>query len=238
MGNKCCNHDHHGVNVCVHVDGCCTAGDKTVVEEKPEVTDCTCVPRLKLTIGEGGEFATLTEALDYAKTIVHNVLTIEMVGDVVETRTTTMWVNILGGYPQFRLLGNGHRLDFSKINDAIAIGITCGTSCWIHDVTILAPNVTLSAICVHASSFLYVRNHVKLIGNQNKNVWGYTADWNGNIVFEEEGNTIENFNIGIRAHGNGNATIYNPITFTNVTTQYSPAKNTLGNSNSYINVQY
>lgn len=236
MKNKCCNQE--GVNVCVHVNGCCTSGEKTDAIEKPEAVSCTCIPTLKLTIGTGGDFSTLTEALGYAKTVVHNRLIIEMVSDVVETRTTTIWVDIRDGFPQFTLLGNGHQLDLSKINSSVAIGIYCGTSCWIHDVTILAPNVTRFAICVRESASLYVRNHVKIIGNQNKNSWGYYAYWSGNIVFEEEGNAVENFNIGIRAFGNGNATIVNPITFTNVTTEYSPAKNTLGNSNSYINVQY
>ena len=36
------------------------------------------VPVLKITIGEGGEFAILTEALEYAAAVVHNLLIIKM----------------------------------------------------------------------------------------------------------------------------------------------------------------
>lgn len=47
--------------------------------------------------------------------------------------------------------------------------------------------------------------------------------------------TISNYKYGVQASQSGNAYVGSAITFSNVTTQYNPAKGAVGNGNSYIN---
>lgn len=237
MENKCCCNHENGVNVCVHVDGCGLPGSG----ENPEVTPCACVPNLKITIGEGGQFGTLTEALEYAGTVVHNTLVIEMVSDVVEMKTDTIKVScfeLKSGYTSpatLVLKGNGHVLNLNRITgvDAILFHLCCKVS--LNNVTILAQNALGSAIGVGNNGFLTMSG-TTIVGNSSSPVDGITATWSGNVSIG--GNSVlRNFRTGINAlHSSTVCVGSGRLTFENVKTNYSPSPGTIGNENASIHI--
>lgn len=221
------------VNMCGHNCG----GNSE--ENNVPCCNCTSPGILAITVGQGGDFLKLSEALSYIRNTVANVVNIKFVSNVVEDEDKTLSIGSVQGHVPINLNGCGYTLDLSAIKQDYGISVSAGAVATITDITILAKNVNLAPLASSNSAYLHIINNVKVIaGGTSKTQWGISAHHMGRIFINGTGNSFHNCAVGIRAHSNSNIIVIKEVEFVNVTNQYLPIKNTLSNNNSYIDLRY
>ncbi len=203
------------------------------------------VPTLTLNVGTGGDFEKLSDAIAYAKTLDILSLRITFVSDVTEISQVRISgysfkqknISILINWNSYTLYFNNtsltsYALGFDDLSDIFLINLRIVTNTTKTSMFILDINTGIS--CKIFGWYIENTGGVKV--DRALSLYGCsdfceTYHLPGDPSFNK---SAKNCTIALFADRNSTITLWTPPTFTNVTTQYSPVKNTLGNSNSYI----
>ncbi len=186
--------------------------------------------KLTLNVGVGGDFLMISEAYDYAEKFVYNQLVLNLISDINETKdgfTLKRGRNII--------VGNGYKLNITTIGSHFWVGVN--STLTINGVLTIIGKATGSdnILTATSSGLLYINGATIVVDNQGGSGSCIAALNTGSLYIDGGSNTtLKNSGIGLKASQVSQARTANTPTFTNVTTQYSPNKNTVGNNNSYI----
>ena len=109
------------------------------------------------------------------------------------------------------------------------------SGCKFYSPTTSFTNSWFQSIRIGGSCFAGIAGTTTFTGGGYSNATALVAYAGSYIHVGSGAITIRNYQNGVSASLSGNAYVGSTITFSNVTTQFSPAKGTVGNGNSYIN---
>ncbi len=224
----------------------CCCNDKSDSEEKDNNEDSNndnveCTYSVDVTVGIGGDFETLQQMYDWSNTISSFVIKVTLVSDLINN---TGHVLIVGNGKRYTINGNGYTITQNASDAKYVIVVTNNSYLEIESITLENFSKDTDASCLVVSSISTCRlinNNfpITFINNNQVSSYAVLCQRNSRLLFAKQGNiNIHNSKIGIYALYNSTITMPagGAVNFNNVTTQFSPAKNTLSNGGSFINV--
>lgn len=109
------------------------------------------------------------------------------------------------------------------------------SGCKFYSPTTSFTNSWFQSIRLGGSGFAGISGTTTFTGGGYSNSYAMVVYAGAYIHTGSGAVTISNYKYGVNASQSGNAYVGSTITFSNVTTQFSPAKGAVGNGNSYIN---
>ncbi len=221
---------------------CCSKNkchNKADNDNDNENNTCTCTYSVAVTVGTAGDFETLQQMYDWSNTISSYEIKVTLVSDLTNDEGHVLFV--MNG-KRYILNGNGYTITQNATNVNYAIVVSTYTYLALENITIKNLSNTTSTMClwVSTNSICRIMNEKYPITFINGNQTNSTAVFchkNANILFEHLGTTnIQNSSTGVLSSLNSAITMSSGVApnFTNVTTQYTPAKNTLSSDGSFI----